>query len=66
MLVAPGRERIVDVDELLGEAIEIEPALGVPIDLKPGTGDRLDRTVAEIEPCPLERASRSSFLGSRE
>ena len=55
MLVTPRRQRIVEVDQFLGQLIEIEPAIGVAIDLEPGRGDRLLGPIAEVEAGPLER-----------
>ena len=47
--MAPARQRIVDVDQFLGELVELEPALAVAIDLGPGRLDRLARAVSKIE-----------------
>ena len=58
MLVAPARQRIVDVDQLFGKLVQLEPAVGIAIDLKPGRGERLDRAVADVEPGALERGDR--------
>src|SRR5690348_9076294 len=59
MLVPPGGERVVDVDQLLGELVEVEPLLGVAINLEPGAGDRLRRTIAKVESGALQRRQRS-------
>ena len=57
-------QRIVDVDQLFGELVKIEPALGVAIDLKPGGGDGFDRPIAEVEPGPLQRSVATPRAGS--
>ena len=57
--MAPGGERIVDVDELLGQLVEVEPALGVTVHFEPSLADRLDRSVTEIEARAFERRMRS-------
>ena len=55
MLVPPARERVVDVDQLLGEFIKLEPTLLVAIDFEPGPRERRNRGVADIESGALER-----------
>src|SRR5688572_26993367 len=68
MLVPPPGQRIIDVDQLLGCAVEVEPAVGIAINLKPGGGQGLLRTVAHVEPCALQSANRSlaqARLGQR-
>ena len=52
------RQRIVDVDQLFGELVQLEPAVGVAIDLEPGRGERFVGSVAEVEPGALERSDR--------
>src|SRR5690242_4174814 len=59
MLVAPAGKRVVDVDQLLGKLVQLEPAVRVAVDLDPGGSERLDRAVADVEPCALERGDRS-------
>ena len=56
MLVPPARKRVVDVDELLGKLVEIEPAIGVAIDFEPGGRHRLLGPIAEVEAGPLQRS----------
>ena len=50
MLVPPPGQRIVDIDQFLGQLVELEPALAVAIDRGPRRRDRLARPVAEVEP----------------
>ena len=54
MLVAPTGKSVVDVDQFLGELIEVEPALRIAVDFEPSLADRVDRAIAEIEARPLE------------
>src|SRR3546814_5827649 len=65
MLVAPGRHRIVDVDQLLGELVERPPSTGVAIDFGPG---RLDSRAGLIGQAPvaLQDVRRKIEPGSRE
>ncbi len=59
MLVPPAGQRVVDVDQLLGELVKLEPAVGVAIDLEPRRGERLDRAVADVEAGALQRRDGS-------
>ena len=52
------RQRIVDIDQLLGQLVEVEPALGVAIDFQPGVADRFLRAIPEVEAGALERGMR--------
>jgi len=56
--VTPPGQRIVDIEELLGELVEVEPAVGVAIDLQPRGRQRLVRAVAEVEASTFERRMR--------
>ena len=59
MLVPPAGQRVVDVDQLFGELVKLEPAVGIAIDLEPRCGERLDRAVADVEAGALERRDGS-------
>ncbi len=45
MLVPPGQQGVVQIDQLLGQLIQGPPALGVAIDLQPGPLDGLGRLI---------------------
>ena len=47
--MTPGRERVVDVDQLFSQFVEVEPFLRVEVNLEPGLRDRFDRPVAKVE-----------------
>jgi hypothetical protein len=55
MLVPPARERVVDVNQLLGELVQFEPALFVAVNQEPGSRERRDRCVADIEARAFQR-----------
>src|SRR5688572_3648755 len=44
VLVAPGGECVIDIDQLFGELVELKPTLGILVDGEPGSGS-----------CPLQR-----------
>ena len=54
MLVPPARKRVVNIHELLGKLVQVEPAIRIAIDFEPGRGDGVFRTVAESETGTLE------------
>ena len=51
----PAGEGVVDVDELFGQFVEVEPALGVAVNFQPGRRHGLDRAVAKVEAGAFER-----------
>ncbi len=61
MFVAPGGQRVVNIDQLFRKLIQSEPAVGIAIDLEPGSGGLLCRPVLEVEaarssaPCAASR-----------
>jgi len=65
VLLAPSDHRIVNVEQLLAEAIEFEPAVGVAINLEPRARNRFRRTIAEIEAgafqCAKRRLAKTGF-----
>src|SRR5690348_15343585 len=64
MLVPPHGERVVDVDQLLGEFVQLEPAIGIAINLEPGGGEIPLRPVPEVEAGAGERVRRR-FMEAR-
>src|SRR5687768_10115632 len=65
MLVAPGRGRVVDVDQLLGELVEDPPSLRVAIDRRPRLLDLFPRLVG-LGPVALDRLGREREAGAGE
>ena len=55
MLVPPHGERVVDIDELLGQLVQLEPAVGITVHLHPSGRARLDGPVANAEAGAHER-----------